>query len=207
MDEIKEKIKRVRRFTPEQREVNRIRGREYYALNREKISEYNKKHHKEYYKNNIERILRQAKNSRDKRFSDPVKREAKNRKQHEYYMLHRDDKARAYQRGREKNKAERQRIKWEVLTHYSGNPPSCACCGESIYDFLCLDHINGGGNQHRTKIRKFGNLFYHWIFVNNFPDGFQILCFNCNMAKGFFGSCPHKRSEYVSKAFPETKKD
>ncbi len=31
-----------------------------------------------------------------------------------------------------------------------------------------------------------------WLITNNFPKGFQILCWNCNYAKGVFGECPHK---------------
>jgi hypothetical protein len=26
---------------------------------------------------------------------------------------------------------------------------------------------------------------------NEFPDGFQVLCHNCNLAKGYYGECPH----------------
>src|SRR5882757_158077 len=31
----------------------------------------------------------------------------------------------------------------EVLGHYSKGKFECACCGENIYQFLTLDHING----------------------------------------------------------------
>lgn len=31
-----------------------------------------------------------------------------------------------------------------------------------------------------------------WLKTNGYPDGFQTLCHNCNMAKGFYGICPHK---------------
>lgn len=67
----------------------------------------------------------------------------------------------------------------------------CACCGEREYAFLCIDHINGGGNQHRASIQ--GDL-YSWLCTNGFPPGFQTLCHNCNMAKGLYGACPHTRS-------------
>jgi hypothetical protein len=26
-----------------------------------------------------------------------------------------------------------------------------------------------------------------------FPPGHQVLCHNCNMAKQFYGQCPHKK--------------
>lgn len=89
-----------------------------------------------------------------------------------------------------------RRIRVFVLQHYSGTIPKCACCGETEMKFLSLDHVNGGGTQHRKKITKDGsgkggNMAY-WIFRNGFPEGFQVLCHNCNMAKGFYGICPHK---------------
>lgn len=81
----------------------------------------------------------------------------------------------------------------EVLKHYGGDPPKCHCCGESIYEFLSIDHINGGGYKHRKEIGGyFGRNFYKWLVKNNFPDGFQVLCHNCNLAKGFYGKCPHE---------------
>lgn len=77
-----------------------------------------------------------------------------------------------------------------VLNHYSNGTMACNCCGENIYDFLSLDHINGGGNQHRKKEK--GRLEPKLIKAN-FPDGYQVLCHNCNMGKRFNNNiCPHK---------------
>lgn len=86
------------------------------------------------------------------------------------------------------------KIKLKVLIHYGGNPPRCACCGEGIIQFLSIDHINEDGTKHRKKF--IGKLSY-WIVKNNFPKGYQILCFNCNCAKGFFGYCPHKSKDKI----------
>jgi hypothetical protein len=30
------------------------------------------------------------------------------------------------------------------------------------------------------------------LIKENFPKEYQILCFNCNLALGFFGYCPHR---------------
>lgn len=80
----------------------------------------------------------------------------------------------------------RERAKREhILQHYGGQ---CCCCGEARYEFLAIDHLEGGGNQHRKQI---GNKIYRWLRRNNLPEGFQVLCHNCNMAKGFYGQCPH----------------
>ncbi len=76
----------------------------------------------------------------------------------------------------------------EAIDHYGA---VCVCCGESHYEFLCIDHINGGGNKHRKEIGE-GNNLPRWLIKNKFPSNFQILCANCNQAKGANGICPHK---------------
>lgn len=77
-----------------------------------------------------------------------------------------------------------------VLTNYSGGKPRCACCGEPELKFLAIDHIDGGGRAHRAKYRSPWS-YFKWFRDNGFPAGFQVLCHNCNCAKGFYGSCPH----------------
>lgn len=81
-----------------------------------------------------------------------------------------------------------KRTKSLVFTHY-GN--KCKCCGEQEPIFLTIDHINNDGNKHRKVI---GRKLYAWIVKNNFPDTFQILCFNCNTGRHFNGGiCPHQQ--------------
>ena len=65
----------------------------------------------------------------------------------------------------------------------------CQCCGESRYEFLSIDHIDGNGKAHRKQI---GGDLYGWLRRNNYPVGFRTLCHNCNMAIGFYGACPHR---------------
>jgi len=92
---------------------------------------------------------------------------------------------------REQNRIKRQKIKLEVMSHYSDGKVICACCSENIIEFLAIDHINGNGGKHRKSLH--GTNFYFWLKRNNFPLGFQVLCHNCNQAKGYFGECPHKK--------------
>jgi len=71
-------------------------------------------------------------------------------------------------------------IKLQALITYSDDPPKCAYCGISDIDVLCLDHINGSGYQD-NKLRK-SNLSYA-LRREGYPDGFQVLCANCNLKK------------------------
>lgn len=83
-----------------------------------------------------------------------------------------------------------RKIRREVLVHY-GN--KCACCGESTYEFLAFDHIKGGGSKIRRETGIYGSKFTLWLRKNNYPEGFRILCHNCNVAMGLYGYCPHQR--------------
>lgn len=74
----------------------------------------------------------------------------------------------------------------EVLKNY-GN--KCICCGEKNFMFLALDHKNNDGNKHRKIIKQDLTL---WAYKNSYPKILQILCHNCNMAKGIYGKCPHR---------------
>jgi Cdc6-like AAA superfamily ATPase len=74
-----------------------------------------------------------------------------------------------------------------VFNHYG---KFCSCCGESNIKFLTIDHINGGGRKHRENIKS---KIQVWLVKNNFPNDFQILCYNCNCGRNSnHGICPHK---------------
>jgi len=90
---------------------------------------------------------------------------------------------------KEKAKERRMLLKKTVFDHY-GN--KCACCGESIKDFLSVDHVYNDGAEHRKEVGS-GSKLYKWLIDNDFPDGFQLLCRNCNWGKHVNnGICPHK---------------
>ena len=106
-------------------------------------------------------------------------------------------KNRAYKRtprvvayNRQYKREHQQLLKVEVFKHYGSR---CRCCGEAELRFLSIDHTNGW----RTipSAPRSGRKLYAWLKGNDYPDGFQSLCFNCNFAKGHFGSCPHQPVE------------
>ena len=70
----------------------------------------------------------------------------------------------------------------------------CACCGENNKRFLTIDHIENNGAQHRKVIK--GAYFYDWLVKNDFPIGYQTLCWNCNLGKYHNGGiCPHREGK------------
>ena len=87
----------------------------------------------------------------------------------------------------------RLEVRKKVLEHY-GN--KCQCCGETIPEFLTIDHINNDGYIQRKKQW----LTYARIIKKGFPLDLQILCWNCNMAKAHYRQCPHKKNKKYKKS-------
>jgi len=86
----------------------------------------------------------------------------------------------------------------EVIDSYGGK---CACCGETRKEYLTIDHVNGNGNKQKREIGIRGTQdFYRWLKKNNYPKGFQVLCFNCNCGKGNYSVSPHNK-EIFEKEF------
>ena len=112
----------------------------------------------------------------------------------EWYAKHREEKIAkvgAYQKGDRRKRSDYERSRHhrkrqEVFDHY-GN--KCECCGETEPMFLTVDHINGGGKKHGKKV---GNM-YVWLASTGYPEGFRLLCMNCNFGRERNGGvCPHK---------------
>jgi hypothetical protein len=85
-----------------------------------------------------------------------------------------------------KDKANQASKKWSdnlkltVFKHYSNGELECSICKCNDYRVLNIDHINGGGLKHRREIGFGGANFFRWLTKNNFPDGYRVLCRNCN---------------------------
>jgi 5-methylcytosine-specific restriction endonuclease McrA len=85
-----------------------------------------------------------------------------------------------------------EHIRLEVLQYYSDGKMECACCGEKIIEFLTIDHVVSIGNKMRKLLGHNGAVLYRWLKKQGYPPGFQVMCFNCNFAKGH-GGCPHEK--------------
>jgi len=118
----------------------------------------------------------------------------------QYYELHKKEiktKAKAnYEKDREKHNRESieygrkhperknqinrrcyQKRKLVVLNHYSNNTCACAFCGIKDIRVLSIDHVEGGGREHKRQTGY--NSIYDWLLQNHLPPGFQVLCMNC----------------------------
>lgn len=85
------------------------------------------------------------------------------------------------------------KLKAKVMAAYGGKC-NCPPCGETIVDFLCIDHLNNDGAKQRKILGlPSGRAFYRWLVNNNYPPGFQVLCCNCNLSKHTNkGKCVHE---------------
>lgn len=95
-----------------------------------------------------------------------------------------------------KQQQRQQILKREVFDAYGGC--SCACCGEAHIEFLSIDHVNGGGEQHRAvgSVHRYtGTGLYRWLKRHEYPEGYRVLCMNCNFSLGRFKYCPHQQCE------------
>ena len=84
----------------------------------------------------------------------------------------------------------RLKIKREILSHYGEKCTNPSCVMDDIV-LLTIDHIHNNGAEHRKTIKNAGgHAFYLWLKRNNFPEGYQTLCWNCNCYKGVTGKLP-----------------
>lgn len=104
------------------------------------------------------------------------------------------DKSRIHGESYKERRNENHRIlKEEVFSKYGS---VCNCCREFRIAFLSIDHTQGGGNIHRKEVKS--NI-YRWLKRNNYPEGFQLLCHNCNHGKHINGGiCPHEQEQHAT---------
>lgn len=103
----------------------------------------------------------------------------------------------------ESNLRRRRKMRMEVITAYGGQ---CACCGETRWEFLVIDHIYGGGNKERKANKCSSFEFYRQLKAAGFPnDKFRLLCHNCNQTRGHLGYCPHDREREIAQPVSELK--
>lgn len=131
-------------------------------------------------------------------------RRARERNPDRYKRIQRQHRKRHLDRVRRQRRESGKRLKLRVMSEYGG--AICACCSEKCISMLTIDHINNDGARHRKEIgtqyeyakgkRALVADFYRWLERNEFPPGFQVLCYNCNLSKyRNKGVCEHKLDE------------
>jgi hypothetical protein len=148
-------------------------------------------YYRAYYRANKERILRRNREWDNANKAKVAKCHSQWRRANKAKV--RESERRYHQKNAQKrnelNRVWRAALKAEIILAYGGK---CRCCGESEPKFLTVDHTENDGHKHRLQIGNGGMTTYRWLRKNGFPKkGFQLLCFNCNLAKSFFGACPH----------------
>jgi len=93
-------------------------------------------------------------------------------------------------------------LKYEVLMYYTllydetAKEPHCNCkkCPgpETTIACLSIDHMK----PRTRKDNLSGDKLYEYLKNHNFPESYQVLCFNCNFTKGADGKCAHLWGEY-----------
>lgn len=77
------------------------------------------------------------------------------------------------------------------------NKPRCACCGERRIWALTFDHKNNDGAKHRKEQKSNDDLTIirrYYSKYKTYPIHiYNINCYNCNMAKHIYKTCPHSK--------------
>lgn len=110
-------------------------------------------------------------------------------------------------------------LRAQIVKAYGGE---CACCGETRFHFLTLDHKNNDGVEHRKRLRRDRRMiwkskhrvategsvpFWNDLKRRGYPkDDYQILCYNCNCGRHRNwenpGICPHELERGVVTSRP-----
>lgn len=102
--------------------------------------------------------------------------------------------AECLERGRDAQRRSKAQATTTIINHFDGK---CACCGESLLQFLTIDHVNNDGHIERKLHNNSGNIEYirlaKRIAANEVITDRQLLCYNCNLGKARNGgTCPHQ---------------
>lgn len=73
---------------------------------------------------------------------------------------------------------EKLTTKREVFAHYG---TTCCHCDETRLSALTLDHVGQDGAERRKCGEPHGMALYRRLRKTNYPGGYRVLCFNCNI--------------------------
>lgn len=195
-----------KKYRQEHKEYFALKAREYRLRHRNEILQLSRRH---YLEHREEILLARRKNPKLKEYRKIYHQKNKekcNAYSNYYRRIHLKEDAR---RSREYRKRHPDRIKNLNQNYYKKNKPvvnqknrdryielkkltfskysqnntiECAICGENTLNFLTLDHIKGRKKHQHSTMFSAAKLWYY-LKKNDFPPGYQILCWNCNVIK------------------------
>jgi hypothetical protein len=182
------KEKRHQYYLEHKERLNKL-SKEYYLLHKTELKIHDKKYreqHKDkrhqWYKENEAHIQEYNQANKDKKLAYGklyrfTHRESLNQKARAYYYSH-------LKEGVIVESLYKLKVKTNVMTHYGNGKCACVRCGFDDIRALSIDHINGKGNKQRKETGKNGGgSGYIWLIKNNYPEGYQTLCMNCQFIK------------------------
>ena len=153
----------------DKKEEIKLRNKEYYQRNKEKIRE---KERQRYWENREARLA--AQKVRGEKYYKNNRKKVLERIRHRYT----NDIDGAFTR-----KSELARKRWKdtrIGLFDTLGGAFCKKCGYKDWRGLQIDHINGGGSRH---IKSFTNYHKYHQYIREHIEEFQVLCANCNRIK------------------------
>ena len=180
---------------PRDKEKLKQYQKKYYSIpeNKEKVKEYQKKYYST--PENIAKKKEYRKKYNARPESKVKQQEYRDRPENKEKVKERQSKP--------ENKAKKKEwgytLKFGTFSHYSkklsnADFPVCACCLYDDIRALNIDHIIPRSKLSASEklIPRAGQQLWNYLKLNNYPKGYQILCYNCNLMKKANVDCPHK---------------
>jgi hypothetical protein len=60
---------------------------------------------------------------------------------------------------------------------------------------LNIDHVRNDGHLERRRHETRSTFYLRVLRSRAIGGRYQLLCFNCNLAKAHYGRCPHKAAK------------
>lgn len=163
-----------------------------------------RKNHERYLANREQTLARTKKYNAEHKEQHAVSQKKWNEKNKEkmdaYYTQWRSENR---EKCVEKSRKYRAKLRDECFAAY-GN--KCFCCGQTVKEFLAMDHVFGGGNRHRQdeKALRGGGGIHLYLKKRGYPATFRLSCHNCNLSRGFYGYCPHEKERAAGFEQPDS---
>ena len=124
------------------------------------------------------------------------------RKAYQRKHYHERKNTELYKQKRERERPARlEKLKEDVRKRkemvYSKLGGKCWCCGVTHIEFLHVDANEGIRTHYKITDKKYknGTNLWQWLIKNDFPEGFKLICANCDTSYRNNGYCPHQKGK------------